>query len=99
MDAPFHKEERNFRHLALTGALDRLAGLVISKPSNLNNEGAPFSYDELILETIGARSYPVISNFDCGHTYPMITLAQGLSASIDATATHARIFLEEAAVE
>jgi hypothetical protein len=31
----------------------------------------PFTYDDLLLEVLGARrSYPVVTSFDCSHTVP-----------------------------
>ncbi len=76
MDAPFSKEERNFRHLELLGVFDKIAGLIISKPFSKNSQGASFSYEELMMEVIQKRNYPIVSNFDAGHTLPMISIAQ-----------------------
>jgi muramoyltetrapeptide carboxypeptidase len=75
MDAPLAREEANLRQLQLAGVFDELAGLIIGKPENCNAQGAPFGYDELILEVVGPRPYPIVSGFDCGHTHPMLTLA------------------------
>lgn len=98
MDAPLNKEERNFRHLDLMGVFDVIEGLIISKPSHLDTQGAQFSYDELIVEIVGKRDYPIISHFDCGHTYPMITLSEGLKVSLEASATDVSFYIEEPAV-
>lgn len=76
MDAPFASEERALRQLQLIGVFDIIAGLVIGKPEVLDTQGAPFTHDELIMEVIGKRNYPIISNFDCSHTVPMHTIAQ-----------------------
>lgn len=98
MDAPFNKEERNFRQLDLMGVFDVIEGLLISKPSHLDPQGAQFSYDALIMEIVGKRNYPIISNFDCGHTYPMITLSEGLKVSLDVTPSEANFYIDESAV-
>jgi muramoyltetrapeptide carboxypeptidase len=30
-----------------------------------------------VLEIVGSRrSFPIVTNFDCGHTHPMLTIAQ-----------------------
>ena len=76
MSAHFAEEERLLRHLQLMGSFDQIAGLIISKPEWPDTGGAPFTHDELILEVVGKRDYPIISQFDCGHTVPMLTLAQ-----------------------
>jgi muramoyltetrapeptide carboxypeptidase LdcA involved in peptidoglycan recycling len=87
MSAPLSEEERDLRHLERLGVFDVLSGLMISKPEFYNNEGAPFDYDDLILEIVGTnRSYPIISNFDCGHTVPMLTIAEMTPFSIAAKA-------------
>lgn len=84
MDAPLMKEERSLRHLSLIGVFDEIVGLVVSKPEVFSSDGVSFSYDDLILDIVGNRSYPIISNFDCGHTVPMITIPQGVKARLDA---------------
>jgi muramoyltetrapeptide carboxypeptidase len=76
MFAPLSREERSLRQLQLMGVFDRIAGLIIGKPENLQLEGAPFGLDDLILEVVGKRNYPIISNFDCSHTIPMHTIRQ-----------------------
>jgi len=59
------------------GVFDGLAGLIIGKPEWPDTQGAPFTHNELIIEILGKeRAYPIISEFDCGHTVPMHTLAQ-----------------------
>ena len=84
MDAPLGREERHFRHLDLLGVFDRIGGLIVSKPENYSQSGAPFGYDTLIQEIVGPREYPIITNFDCGHTVPMETIPQGITARLQA---------------
>ena len=86
MDAPWSQEERSLRQLQQMGVFDVIAGLIVSKPEVPAAEGAHFSLDDLILETVGAdHSYPIISDFDCGHTVPMLTLAQMAKIELCAT--------------
>lgn len=85
MYAPLSREERSLRQLQLMGVFDCIAGLIIGKPENLILEGAPFGLDDLILEIVGKRSYPIISGFDCSHTIPMHTIRQGACVEIKAT--------------
>lgn len=84
MDGPMSREERVLRQLERIGIFDKLAGLVVSKYEFPNKEPAPFDSDGLLREILGKRSYPVITNFDCGHTVPMITLAQHTRVTVDA---------------
>ena len=76
MEAPHGRNERHFRHLSLCGVFDAIAGLIVGKPEVYDAASEPFTYDDLIKEVVGPRNYPIISNFDCGHTYPMITIPQ-----------------------
>ncbi len=85
MYAPFDNLERNFSHLKLLGVFDKIAGLIFSKPENIDNKGADFNEIELLMDFLGKDiTFPVISNFDCGHTYPMVTLQQMIKVRIDA---------------
>lgn len=76
MEAPLSRTERTLRQLKFIGVFDEIAGLIVGKPEVFNQEGAPFGYDDLFLEIIGARSYPIVSNFDCSHCVPMIAIPQ-----------------------
>lgn len=84
MDAPLSKEERSLRQLQLMGVFDKISGLIMGKPENLKLEGAPFGLDELLLEVVGPRNYPIISGFDCSHTIPMHTIRQHSLISFEA---------------
>jgi muramoyltetrapeptide carboxypeptidase len=84
MDAPLMKEERSFRQLSLIGVFDEIAGLIVSKPEVFSSDGATFGYNDLIKDIVGKREYPVVSNFDCGHTIPMITVPQGVRVRLEA---------------
>ena len=76
MSAPWSKEERSLRQLQLMGVFDKISGLIMGKPEMPNTEGAPFELDELLMEIVGKREYPIISEFDCSHTIPMHTIAE-----------------------
>ncbi len=82
MDASLVMEERLLRQLSLMGVFNEIAGLIVSKPEVYDSAGAPFTYDDLIREIVGARDYPVVTNFDCGHTVPMITIPQGAQVKL-----------------
>lgn len=84
MDALLAREEANLRQLQLMGVFEEVTGLIIGKPEKFNAQGAPFGYDDLIEEVVGRREYPIISNFDCSHTHPMLTLAQRTHVSLTA---------------
>ena len=75
--APLAKEERCLMQLSLIGVFKDIAGLIVSKPEVHNPADAPFTYDDLIREVVGRVNYPIVTNFDCGHTIPMMTVPQG----------------------
>ena len=99
MDAPQSHTERCFRQLDLMGVLDNLAGLIIGKPEVYGQEGAPFGYDELIQEVVGARDYPIVSEFDCSHTNPMLTVPYYAKVRLRAFDKAEFILLEGSVVE
>ena len=76
MAAPFSKEERSLTQLKLMGVFDKISGLIIGKAEMPNSENAPFDMNELIMEIVGQRDYPIVSEFDLSHTCPMHTLSQ-----------------------
>ncbi len=76
MAAPLSRTERLLRQLQLMGSFEKISGLIIGKPEFYEQEGAPFGYDDIIVEVVGSRNYPIVSNFDCGHTVPMISIPQ-----------------------
>ncbi len=89
MAANFASEERHLRQLERMGVFDGLAGLIIGKPEWPNPQGAPFSHNDLICEIVGTeRGYPIVSEFDCSHTVPMLTLAQMTSLRVDARSNY-----------
>lgn len=76
MEAPLSRTERALNQLKYIGVFDQIKGLIIGKPEVYDQQGASFGYDELIQEIVGPRSYPIISNFDCSHCVPMISIPQ-----------------------
>jgi muramoyltetrapeptide carboxypeptidase len=88
MSAPWSKEERSLRQLQLMGVFDQVKGLIMGKVELPDNEGASFSLDDLLLEVVGKRNYPIISEFDCSHTVPMHTIGLNCKVSIDAKKDH-----------
>ena len=70
------QEERLLTQLKLMGVFDKISGLLIGKPEILDKEGAPFDLNDLILEIVGRRNYPIVSGIDISHTCPMHTISQ-----------------------
>jgi len=96
--ARFSIQERSFTQLSRMGVFDQISALVISKPFSYYPEGSKSTYEELIMELVGKRAYPIISNFDCGHTFPSLSLPIGTLASISASKNEIRFTLDESFV-
>ncbi|HEX6685983.1 MAG TPA: S66 peptidase family protein [Candidatus Limnocylindrales bacterium] len=67
------------------GVFDRIAGMVVGKPSNLTaTEGGPDTLREIVLDVIGGRDFPVLGNVDFGHASPNLPMPIGVRAEVDA---------------
>jgi muramoyltetrapeptide carboxypeptidase LdcA involved in peptidoglycan recycling len=76
MSAPWSREERSLTQLKLMGVFDKISGLIMGRPEIPDREGAPFDLNELLLEVVGVKKYPIVTDFDCSHTLPMHTIGQ-----------------------
>jgi muramoyltetrapeptide carboxypeptidase LdcA involved in peptidoglycan recycling len=96
--------ERAFRHLAALGVFGQIAGLVWGRIEHFADEGCPVSIEDLLLEAIRCElgrdpEFPIATDFDCCHTSPMLTIAQGVRVRLDARGEAARVTLLEPAVQ
>ncbi len=82
MSADFDLQERQWTQVKQIGMLSKAKALIVSKPEKINSKEAPFSYQDLIEEALHGLDIPRVYNFDCGHTSPMITLAQGTNVEL-----------------
>jgi muramoyltetrapeptide carboxypeptidase len=85
--------------LSLIGVFDEIAGLIIGKPEFYDQQSARFGYDELFKEVLGERKYPVISNFDCGHTVPMLTVPRYSRVRLIASTDDVSVTLLDGSIE
>jgi muramoyltetrapeptide carboxypeptidase LdcA involved in peptidoglycan recycling len=95
--------ERAFRHLAALGVFSKVAGLVWGRVEHWSDEGCPISVEDLLLEAIRGElgrdpAFPIATDFDCCHTTPMLTLAQGRRVRLDARGETAGVTVLEPAV-
>ncbi len=85
MDAPLMKEERALRQLELMGVFKQVSGLIVGKPEIEDSASAEFGFDDLLLEILGGvPAFPVVTEFDSGHTVPMLTVPQEVLARLNA---------------
>lgn len=79
-------EERSLSMLKLAGVFDVISGLVIGKHEHFDAAGAPFTFEELLLEVLGDVDFPILTNVDIGHTFPSHVFPIGIEVELDATA-------------
>ena len=79
-------EERSLSMLKLAGVFDQINGLIIGKHEHFDKAGAPFSFEELLLEVLGDVDFPILTNVDIGHTFPSHVFPIGIDVELDATA-------------
>ncbi len=76
--------ERSFALLKLAGVLDRVGGIVLGKHELFDDNGTGRRPHEILLEVLGDRDIPILADFDCCHTHPMLTLPIGCEVELDA---------------
>lgn len=78
--------ERSFSLLKLSGVFDRIGGLVLGKHEKFDDSGTGRMPHEILAEVMGDVHFPVLAQFDCCHTHPMLTLPIGCRVRLDADA-------------
>jgi muramoyltetrapeptide carboxypeptidase LdcA involved in peptidoglycan recycling len=76
--------ERSFSLLKLNGVFDKISGILLGKHELFNDLKTVRKPYEILLEVLGDRDLPIIADFDCCHTHPMLILPIGVRVSIDA---------------
>lgn len=83
-----YRVDRMLAHLRLAGALDRLAGVVVGRFTEMKRTAADgaLGLDEVLLDFFGPLGIPVAAGFPIGHIDRQWTLPLGVRARLDATA-------------
>ncbi|MBM2618680.1 LD-carboxypeptidase [Actinoplanes sp. LDG1-06] len=66
-----------------SGILDRIAGMVVGIPRDIEGLGDP-TLQEIVLDVLGNRDIPVLGNVEFGHAAPNLPMPVGLRASLNA---------------
>ena len=72
--------------LRLAGILDRIAGMVVGTPTEMETADGPDTLREIVLDVLGDRDIPVLGNVDVGHSAANIPLPLGVRAALHADA-------------
>ncbi len=75
--------ERSFAHLKLCGVFDRIGALVLGKHELFDSQGSGRRPLDILLEVVGEPTFPILAEYDCAHTHPMLTLPLGIEAMLD----------------
>ncbi|QKJ88814.1 LD-carboxypeptidase [Paramixta manurensis] len=78
--------EREYAHLALCGVFDKVSAIILGKHELFDDLASGQTQLETLREVLDGRNIPIVADYDCGHTHPMITLPLGVTAEIDFTA-------------
>ncbi len=76
--------ERSFSFLIVNGVFDKVSGILLGKHELFNDLKTGRKPYEILLEVLGDKRLPIIADFDCCHTHPMLTLPIGVRISMDA---------------
>ena len=76
-------EERSFSFLKINNVFDKIGGLIIGKHEQFNDMKTKRKHYEVLMEVMGKADIPVLAEFDCSHTKPMLTLPIGCRVELD----------------
>lgn len=76
--------ERSFSLLKLNGVFDKIGGLILGKHELFDDCGTGRKPYEILQEVMGHVNFPVLAEFDCCHTHPMLTMPIGCDIQLDA---------------
>jgi len=83
-----YRVDRMLSHLRLAGALDRLAGVIVGRFTELGRRGADgaLGFDQVLATYLEPLGVPVAHGFPIGHVEDQWTMPIGVRARLDATA-------------
>lgn len=76
--------ERSFSMLKVNGIFDHISGLILGKHELFDDCGTGKKPYQILKEVIGEVDFPILADFDCCHTHPMLTLPIGCKIELDA---------------
>lgn len=76
--------ERSFSFLKINGVFTKVSGILLGKHELFNDLKTGRNPYEILQEVLGDKKLPIIADFDCCHTHPMLTLPIGVRVSMDA---------------
>lgn len=77
--------EKNLAMLKLHGIFDKIAGIILGKHEQYDDQGTGRKPYDILLEQLDGALIPILAEVDCCHTHPMFPLAIGKTIRIDTT--------------
>ena len=75
--------ERLFTFLKLNGIYQKISALVLGKHEGFNHRGTNREPLDVLYEVLDDIQLPILADFDCCHTHPMLTVPIGVEMTID----------------
>lgn len=76
--------EKNFAMLKNAGVFDQIKGIILGKHALFDDQGSHKTPIEILLEVVNNPQLPIIYDYDCCHTVPMMATPLGAHAIINA---------------
>ncbi|OQX27955.1 MAG: LD-carboxypeptidase [Desulfobacteraceae bacterium IS3] len=77
--------EKLFSLLKANRVFEKISGILLGKHERFDDQRTGRSPADILKEVIGETEIPILADFDCCHTHPMLTLPLGLRIRLDAT--------------
>lgn len=77
--------ERYFSLLKVNDVFDKIGGILLGKHELFNDNGTCRMPHDILVEVLNGKEIPLISEFDCCHTHPMLTMPIGSIVTVDST--------------
>ncbi|WP_329133992.1 S66 peptidase family protein [Streptomyces sp. NBC_00670] len=87
LQRPVSRVWNDLHTLRLSGVLDRIAGMVVGVPTEVEPHeggGQRAELRDVVLDVLGRRDVPVLAQVDFGHHSPNLPLPLGVRAEVDA---------------
>ncbi len=75
--------ERSFSLLKLAGVFDKIGGIILGKHEKYDDNGTGRKPYEILQEVLAGKDIPLLADFDCCHTHPMLTLPIGCQVELN----------------
>lgn len=83
--------ERIMSALYIEDILNKISGLIIGKPKNYDDIGSKKTEIDILKEILRDFNFPILADFDCGHTLPINTMPIGKTIELDAASQTVKV--------